>query len=496
MAQESDDGAIRQSMARGSAWMVACRWLMRLLGVGSTLVLARLLDPGDFGIIAMAMIVVGFLEVFAQSGVDLALIRKEDSDRDDYNAAWTLQLLISLALGVIIFASAPLAATVFDEPRLHTVIQALAVRSWIMGLENIGVVDFRRTLSFRREFQFLFTKKVLSVAVVVSAAIIIGSYWALVIGMIAAQAAQVGLSYIMHPFRPRLSFARIPNMLSFSGWLVFYRIGRFLNWKIDHFIVGGIAGTNFMGQYHVASELATAPTHELVTPMNRGLYPVYAKLQGDLDGLVRHYLTVLSSVALICVPIGFGLAVVAEDAVRVLLGPAWRDAADLIRMFAVFGVLFAILNTTEILLTVIGRVRLLSLICWAQIIALAVTAYVVATQWSPVDIPAARCLLTALALPIVFALLRRVLPIGPKLVFITVWPRFLAGFGMVAAVTAVHELAPDMVHVRLVLDIGVGALAYVGLTVLLWLLRGRPSDLEQVVFDRLALRANRMVGRA
>jgi O-antigen/teichoic acid export membrane protein len=466
-------------MVRGGAWMVAMRWTMRGIGVVSTLVLVRLLDPSDFGVVAMAMIIVGFLDVMAQSGVELALIRKDNPDRDDYDSAWTLQLILSAALAVTLFAIAPAAASGFDEPKLVAVIQALSVRSLLMGFENIGVMEFRKSLNFSREFTFNVLKKALGFVVVVALAIALRNYWALVFGMIGAKAAEVLLGYAMHPYRPRLCLKRIRGLAPFSGWLIAYNIFNYLGRNADLFVIGRVAGTAFMGNYYVASDLATAPTNELVAPMSRGLYPVYARMQGNQARLVASFLSVMSTVALFCVPIGFGIAAVAQDAVLVFLGGRWREVIPLIEYLAVFGSFFAITNTIGPYLTIVGRVRLLALISGANALALALTLWFVTRLFGLEFVAASRCALGVVAMPIVFLVVALFTDLTFKGLWMALWHRFAAGVLMFIVVKAVHQQNLEPAVLRLSMDIGVGVVVFSMAVVALWFLRGCPADAER-----------------
>ena len=155
------------------------RWATRALGLVSTIVLARLLAPEDFGVVAMAMVVVGFLEVFTQTGVDLALIRDANATREHYDTAWTFEILQGAGLALALLAAAPFATRYFGDARVLTVMQLLSLRAFIGGFENIGVVAFRRDMNFDREFWFGVFKKLCMVALTIGAAFVFRSYWAL-----------------------------------------------------------------------------------------------------------------------------------------------------------------------------------------------------------------------------------------------------------------------------------------------------------------------------
>ena len=209
------------------------RWLMRLLGLISTVVVARLLAPSDYGVVAIAMIAVGLLETIAYLGVDLSLIKDQNAGQDEFDSAWTIQLIQGIAISTLLYFSAPWVALYFNEPRAQNVIVWLALRPIIDSLQNIGLVALRRDLDFAREFRFNLLTKILGVCVQITAALYFRNYWSLVLGMIAASVITSLLSYLMHPYRPRLTLVKAANIWSFSQWLLVSRVGSFFNRRAD-----------------------------------------------------------------------------------------------------------------------------------------------------------------------------------------------------------------------------------------------------------------------
>src|SRR5215475_4055106 len=134
--------SLKRHMVKGSAWTVAVRWSARFLGLISTIFLARLLTPRDFGIVTIGMIVVGTVEIFNQTGQHLAIIRHPAPTRAHYDTAWTIFILLSTVLGAAVFLAAPLTDIYFHEPRAIPVVQILALKTLMSGFENIGIVDF------------------------------------------------------------------------------------------------------------------------------------------------------------------------------------------------------------------------------------------------------------------------------------------------------------------------------------------------------------------
>jgi len=495
-AEMAEPAAVRpfsagREMARGGIWMILMRWAMRTVGLVSTLILARLLDPADFGVIAMAMIIVGLLEILTHLGVDLALIRIDAPQREDYDSGWTLQLMISAGLAVVIFASAPLAVAIFDEPKLGPVVQALSVRSLIQGFANIGTIDFRRNFNFAREFKYNLYNKMAGFIIVVTAAVILRSYWALVIGMTLGVLAHVAISYLMHPYRPRLCFRRIRPLLGYSTWIVANRLVYFATMRVDQFVVGNLAGTRAMGNYYMGFELATLPTIELVLPMARGVYPVYARLKDSSEELFASYLKTLSAVALLCIPISFGLASIADRMVPVVLGENWMSVIPYIQSLSVFGTFYALYTTTLPLMQATAHMRLATIASGLQIPVLGVALYLAATRIGVDAVALTRAAVGLLFLPVAFWQVARVTRLGgwrvTRAVTGSLWHRFAAGLIMAGGLALMPDL-PLPAALSLLVEILAGGLLYTAAVIALWYSRGRPVEVESAVLGWVVAR--------
>ncbi|MDQ3444850.1 MAG: oligosaccharide flippase family protein, partial [Pseudomonadota bacterium] len=151
---------MKRAIAKGAAWMLLARVAERGLGLVSLLILARVLVPADFGLIAMAMSVIAFVELASTFGFDLALIQREHLTREHYDTAWTLQIAFGLLSAALIVALAYPSAWFYDEPRVIPVMLVLAASRGVQSFENIGTVDFRRRMDFSREFRFSAWKKI------------------------------------------------------------------------------------------------------------------------------------------------------------------------------------------------------------------------------------------------------------------------------------------------------------------------------------------------
>lgn len=187
--------------ARGAGWVLGWRITTRLLGFVNTLILVRLLVPGDFGLVALGVSFAKAIEGLSEMGVEDALVRAPSAHRVLYDTGFTINVIRGLAGGAIVAASAWPVATFFNEPSLFPVLLALACGSVITALENIGIVDFRRELTFDREFKLLVLPRLASIVVTATCAMIWRSHWALIAGILTMQCLRLVMTYVMHPFR-------------------------------------------------------------------------------------------------------------------------------------------------------------------------------------------------------------------------------------------------------------------------------------------------------
>ena len=333
--------------------MVGVRFLDRGLGMVSTVILARLLVPEDFGLVAMATSVLVLLEMISAFGFDVALIRQASSDRSNYDTAWTFNLLVGVTVGVFLAALAYPAARFYSEPRVTAVMFLLAAAPVFQGLENIGVVAFRKDLNFRAEFMWLTGRRLVGLATVLPLAFVLRSYWALAVGIVVGRLAGMLLSYLAHPYRPRLSLAARQALFGFSKWVVMVNILGFFLQRSSDLVIGRLLGSGPLGIYSVSAEVSSLPTTELVAPINRAVYPAFAKIADDRPRLKQEYLAVMGIIALIAIPAGVGMASVGPQVVALMLGVKWLTAVPLVKALALLGaVQFPYTNAYSVFLAV------------------------------------------------------------------------------------------------------------------------------------------------
>jgi lipopolysaccharide exporter len=326
-------GSISSRTVIGAGWLVAWRMVTRALGLVSTLVLARILIPADFGLIAMATSFSSSVGALSELGVSEALVRRQENERGHYDTAFTMQAIRGALTGAVIAAGAWVASNWFHEPRLLPVMFVLAALAITSGFENIGIVEFRRSLRFDMEFRLLFLPRIVGFCTTIAMAWLLRSFWALLIGITAGQLMRVVMTYVVHPYRPCLTLSHWRDLVGFSFWTWATSLAVLVWDRLDTFVLGPVLGPAKLGVYMIAAEIATMPITELVAPASSALFPGLSAAQQRGTNPIGLAFSVTSTMLLIVVPLTIGVSATSGYVVAALLGPNWEAAQPLIAIF-------------------------------------------------------------------------------------------------------------------------------------------------------------------
>lgn len=479
-----------QRVATGATWMIALKFAERSLGLISTVVLARLLLPADFGLVALAMAIIAVLELMGSFSFDLALIQNQQAERRHYDTAWTFNVIFGLVSAIILAAIAIPVAAFYSEPRLEAVMYVLAFSAAIQGFENIGTVAFRKELELHKEFRYMMLKKLAGFSVTLSLAFFLRNHWALVLGMLASRLAGVSLSYWVHPYRPKLSLAARHDLFHFSKWMLISNILYFLNHRSADFIVGKMVGTHGLGVFSISYELSNLPTTELAAPINRAVFPGYAKLAENRENLRDAFCKVIGVLALFALPAGIGIAVLAEPIVQVVLGQNWLEAIPLVQLLAIYGSIMVLNSNTGFVYLALGKPRLMTTIGAATAALLLILLLLGTHYFGLLGAAWAFILTQALAVPCNYLILVRQLKLPFKRLAAIFWRTCVGALLLVpilmlaqatwSAPQPLWEAVP-----RLLILVLAGGVSYASIVWVLWRLCGCPAGAEQYIVQRI-----------
>jgi lipopolysaccharide exporter len=477
-------------IAKSAAWMVGSRVAVRGIGLISTMILARLLRPEDFGLIALASALVGVVDTLGNFSFDLALIREAKAGRDHYDTVWTLTIVRGAVVAVAIVALAAPAAILLDDPRIELITYVLAAAVLLEALQNVGIVDFRKELNFHQEFAFQLYAKVASFTATIGLAVVWQKYWALVVGIIVGKVASLILSYIMHPFRPQLRFTEWRPLVGFSKWLLLSNIGYFLAGSLDKFVLGRLAGAHALGLYEISSEISNLPTGELIWPIQRALYPGYAKLTEDLSRLSNSYVGSLAIISTMAIPAAVGIASVAGLIVRVFLGDQWVESIELLQVLALGGIFKIGYANAGTVLLALGRAKLISHLAAVHLATLAALVIGGTIMGGPLGTAWGVAGAAALMLTIYITIMLRLLSIPFRVVALAVWRTLAASAIMALAVQMLCAFWPTNILPLAIAELFavsvIGMVTYIGTLLAIWWMTGSPSGPEREALSAIA----------
>ena len=276
---------IGREMAKGTGWTILTRVGVQAIGFVSTIILARLLVPADFGLVTLAGTFSAALAVISEFSLDVVLIQNQQATREHYDTAWTFSVCRNFILAICLVVAAPWMAATLGDARIEAIVRWLAVALAIGGFYNIGIVNFRKELAFHKDLAFNVVQKLVSFAITVPLAFAWRDYWALVAGIVGGSFGQFVLSYLFHSYRPRFSLARWREIMHFSKWLVVNNVVLFLYGRSDTFVIGKMAGVQSVGIYGIAFEIANLTSSNFLAPLRRAIFPAYAKVSNDRESL-------------------------------------------------------------------------------------------------------------------------------------------------------------------------------------------------------------------
>ena len=482
-------------IVKGSLWTVLMRWSSRLLGIISVIILARLLLPEDYGLVAKAVLFSSLLELMTQFGFNTALIRNKHATSEQYNTVWTLSILRGVALALVVWSCAGIVADFFDEPRIYPLILVYGVTICINGLTNVGIVDFHKQMQFNKDFKLTILSRLTSFTVTLTIAVLYRSYWAFPLGSLAGALVHLLASYQMSSFRPWFSLSAFSSIFNFSKWFFLYESFSALATKCDTFLLSKWGSTEELGLYTVSSEIAGMPSTEIAMPVARASLPALAQHADNLEKFRQLYTQVLVSVLFFAVPASVGLSVLADYVVVVVLGTAWAGAAIYIKILAFIGISRVNVACAVSALAAAGRADMLGrysmLMLTIKCVAMAAGMY----WYGAVGLAWGALLASLLGMLLIHQLQNQLGLIAFSSLYQGLWRVVLAAGVMWSVLYLVLQLqlvqqwdVSLAVTLSLVLT---GVVLYVLVLMSLWLCVGRPEGPEHKVVQMIAERFSR-----
>ena len=485
--------------AAAAVWLVSVRLLTKSIDFIALLVLARLLTPADFGLVAIAMTLIFIVEAVLELPINQALVRQPEITQSQLDTAFTLAVLRGLVLAALLALAAYPFSFIYGDHRLVGLVLALGWAPVLRGLMSPKLAVYARQIDFRRDFIIDLSGKVVSLAVSIVLAWQTHSYWALVLGTVVTPLVMMITSYLVAPHMPRLSLREWSIFAGFAGWSTVTQMLSALSWQADRLILGRFATRRQLGTFTLANDLSYIPELALIKPVMRPLMSAFAHVGESPERLRQAYER--ASIALLAVgsPVMLGLCLLADPVVRLMLGDKWLLAIPTLQILPLSLIPPLLFAPFWSLAMAAGRPRLYT---WQTLVDLVVRIgllLVGAITAGMSGVIVGRLLSSLLSAISAAWCVRRITGATVFHQFGAAWRVALAGAALSGGVYLVRPLAEGRTGVMLALVIGlaaaVGGLLYLAMLFVSWRLAGAPEGIESWCIDLVRQRVGPRLGR-
>jgi PST family polysaccharide transporter len=367
---------------RGGAVTIAAQWVKFCLQMVSMVVLARLLSPQDFGLIAMVMVVTGFVTRFKDMGLSSATVQNAEINHAQISTLFWINVAFSFGMMLIIVALAPAITWFYGEPRLTWITIVLASGIVFGGL----TIQHQALLRRQMRFGVLAVVDIISILVSVLTGIVAACYglryWALVIMQLMTAVTQVIAVWFACRWRPGFPVcgSGVRGMLAFGGYITGFNLMNYFARNGDNLLIGKFWGAGQLGFYTKAYGLLLLPLGQITYPITSVAIPTLSRLQNDPDQYSRYYYRAINTIAFITMPIVAMLAALSHEVITIVLGKQWTDSAIIFKVLAFAAVFQPIWSTLGWIYVSLGQTK--RLMYWGLVmVPLIVISFVIGLPW-------------------------------------------------------------------------------------------------------------------
>jgi lipopolysaccharide exporter len=391
-----------QTALKGISWMGLLRVVTRGLALVKIAILARILNPAQFGIYGIATLVLGFLEMLTETGINIFLIQKKDKIDEYVNSAWAVSIVRGLLIGVLIFVLSPFIASYFNNENALFILYLVSVVPVIRGFINPSCIKYQKNLEFNKQFKYDSVIFFVDAIFAIGLGIITKSENSFVYAMIISSLLEVVLSFVYFKPTPRFIFEKEKTIevINRGKWITGAGVFNYLFQNIDDILVGRILGTASLGIYQQAYKISTLPVSEVGEVFNKVTFPIYVNLQNDKARLKKAFLKTLAIIILLVVPFGFLAFRFPMEIISIILGNNWISAAPVLQLLAIYGVIKAISNSFFSLFLGIGKQEVVTYITLASTFCLIAILYPLIKIFGILGAGYATIIATLLSLPV------------------------------------------------------------------------------------------------
>jgi len=396
---------------KGIFWMAALRLFIRVISVLKIAILARLLNPLQFGLFGIASVSLAFTEILTETGVNALLIQKKRISQLFFNSSWVILLTRGFLIFLILLIASSPVSYFFRSPESYKVLLLMSFVPLLRGFVNPAIIFFQKKLLFYKEFIFWFVVNALEALTSIIIVFITRSVYGLIWGLIVSSIFEIVASWLFVKPRPnfKIKFNNIKSIVRRGKYITLSSIFNYLFHNLDDIIVGRVLGLNYLGLYQVVYKIAILPITESGEIVSKVVFPVYTRLFGERFRLKKAFLKVLIFLSLIIIPVTIFIVLFADEFIMLFLGRNWLEAVPTLRVLMLFGAVRAISGSSSALFLAVRRQEYITIVNLVSLIAVVILIYPLVIKFNIIGAAYSVLIASLLSIPFMFAFSKKIL---------------------------------------------------------------------------------------
>lgn len=455
---------LREQALKGLVWSSIDKWGAKIFALLVFVILARLLEPEAFGLIAISSVFVQLINVLVDQGFSDAIVQREKVEKEHLDTAFWSSIVLSIVLFLLIFFSSGIIADLMGEIELSSVLKVLSLAIIVRAFSSVQIALFRRDLKF----------KILSIRSLASVFIggIVGIFmaymgygvWSIVGQQLISKLTELLVLWLASDWRPSLCFS-IPHfkeLFSFGVNILFTNLLNFGNRNVDDLLIGYFLGSTALGYYTVAYNILKALTDMIASVGYQVAFPTFSKIQKQPEKIRQAFYEVTEIASFVSFPIFIGVAAVASNLIPVVFGDQWDSSIPVMQVLALIGVLHTLYYFNNSVILALGKsswrlgINLVNVIC-------NIFAFIIAVQWGIFAVAVAYVLRGYVLSPIPLLLVRKLIGFNMLKYFKQMMFPFVGALSIVFGVYLCEIILSEHVSIAVLLAIQIitGFLVYI-----------------------------------
>jgi PST family polysaccharide transporter len=474
--------SLQRSAVSGFKWSSFSQFGQQGLQFLTIVILARLLNPSDFGLVSMATVVTGFGALFKDLGTSAAVIQRKILSEELLSSIYWVNAVFGLFVTITVYLLSPLVADFYQEARVVPLLRVLALTFFISGLSILQQAILERALAFSKLAKVEIIAALIGSSIGISSALLGYGAWSLVYQTLAIAIVTTVLLWTASSWRPKLFFQwkEVIEVSSYSLNFTGFNIFNYFVRNTDYLLIGKFLGARDLGYYTVAYQIMLYPLQSVSAVIGRVMFPVYSTIQHDIARFRNAYLKVAGAIALVTFPMMFGLWALVEPFVLTVFGLQWKPVILLLMILVPAGMIQSIGTTVGAIYQAKGRTDWM--FRWGIATGIiSISAFLIGLQWGIVGVAAAYTIVSLVLVYPNFAIPFRLIDLSMGDLYRALWRPFVACLIMLAGILALKiNLPPDLTgNWVLAILVPVGSLIYLAT---IWLMnRNQVMELIGIV---------------